>query len=294
MVLPLRENPAAPAQGALAIEISRRREDMRSLIAPINCADTFSAVEHEREILRSFGGGCHQKIGASVLRRSFGEVTFLRGLTDDGRVLDGCSLEASKPRPSRVSPELLWPVDRADSDWFTRERISVMKTVDYDALWIAKAEALPDDWPVPASQIVWASGVQTWRRLARRGVWVNGCAESLGEQEPARIEMLAGELLNWLKLTHEDGYTDGEMPVAATYRLVTKSAGIDLGGKRYFFWKSGSSFEQALELNPWLTGMTHFCGPGNTQRILERHGIEPHVFLDHGQWLNEVCQNPER
>jgi hydroxymethylbilane synthase len=294
MIMPLRENPSAPAQGALAIEISRRRDDMRSLIAPINCADTFSAVEHEREILRSFGGGCHQKIGASVLRRSFGEVTFLRGVTDDGRVLDGCSLQTLKPRPPRVSPELLWPVDRVDSDWFAREPISVTNTGDYNALWIAKADALPDDWQVPAGQIVWASGVQTWRRLARRDVWVNGCAESLGEQEPARIETLAGEPLNWLKLTHEGGYTDGEMPVAATYRLVPKRAGIDLGGKRYFFWTSGSSFERALKLNPWLAEMTHFCGPGNTQRILERHGIEPHVFLDHGQWLNEVCQNPER
>lgn len=314
MVMPLRENPSAPAQGALAIEISRQRDDIRSMIAPLNCADTFTAVEHEREILRSYGGGCHQKIGASVLRRPFGEVTFLRGLTDDGRVLDGCSLQASKPRPTKVSRELLWPVDLAESDWFTRERVSIEDSLSLwervsagdssltpspqlsneetarKALWIAKAEALPDDWQVPAEQAVWASGVQTWRRLARRGVWVNGCAESLGEQEPARLETLAGGPLNWLKLTHEGGYTDGEMPFISTYRLVAKSNAVDLSGKRYFFWKSGSAFEQALKLNPWLSDMTHFCGPGNTQRILEQHGIEPHVFLDHGQWLNEMSK----
>jgi hydroxymethylbilane synthase len=285
------------------------------MIAPINCADTFSAVEHEREILRSYGGGCHQKIGASVLRRPFGQVTFLRGVTDDGRVLDGCSLQSSKPRPARVSAELLWPLNSADSKWFAREAISVEEPFSLSeavlvgefglspspqpsprgrgskALWIAKAEALPDDWLVPAGQIVWASGVQTWRRLARRGVWVNGCAESLGEQEPTRIEVLTAEPLKWLKLTHEGGYTDGEMPMAAMYRLVPKNADIDLGGKRYFFWTSGSSFERALKLNPWLAEMTHFCGPGNTQRILERHGIEPHVFLDHGQWLKEMSES---
>jgi hydroxymethylbilane synthase len=284
------------------------------MIAPINCADTFSAVEHEREILRSFGGGCHQKIGASVLRRSFGEVTFLRGLADDGRVLDGCSLQPAKPRPAKVSAQLLWPVNSADSDWFTREPISVEDSLSLseavsvgeyglspspqpsprgrgsNALWIAKADALPDDWPVPADQIVWASGLQTWRRLARRGVWVNGCAESLGEQEAAGIETLAGEPLNWLKLTHDDGYADGEMPVAATYRLIPKTEAADLHGKRYFFWKSGSSFERALELNPRLAEMTHFCGPGNTQRILERHGVTPHVFLDHQQWLDEMSE----
>jgi hydroxymethylbilane synthase len=56
MVLPLSANPAAPAQGALAIEIVRQRNDVRELIAPINCVDTFAAVVREREILRGYGG----------------------------------------------------------------------------------------------------------------------------------------------------------------------------------------------------------------------------------------------
>lgn len=290
MVLPLRENPSAPAQGALAVEISRQRDDMRELIAPLNCADTFRSVIQERDILRSYGGGCHQKIGASILRRPFGEITFLRGLTDDSRVLDSCSLKSSKPRPPGISREDLWPLDFSDSDWFTREQIPAKQPSDSRALWIAKADALPDDWHVGDNQIVWASGVQTWKRLARRGVWVNGCAESLGEQESPRIETLTGSPLHWLKLTHESGYTDGDMPSLGTYRLVPKDKNVELSGIKYFFWKSGSSFEYALSKNPWLKEMTHFCGPGNTQRILESNGVEPHVFLDHAQWLLEMSE----
>ena len=132
--------------------------------------------------------------------------------------------------------------------------------------------------------------MQTWKRLARRGVWVNGCAESLGEQESPRIETLAGAAVDWLKLTHEGGYTDGERAMLATYRIVPKNEAIDLSGKKYFFWKSGSSFEHALSRNSWLKGMTHFCGPGNTLRILEGNGVEPHVFLDHVQWLKEMSE----
>jgi len=300
MVMPLRENPSAPAQGALAIEISRKRDDMRELIAPLNCANTFDAVEQERGILRSYGGGCHQKIGASLLRRPYGEITFLRGLTDDGRVLDSRVLKPLRLRPPKVSREEMWPLESNDADWFTREKIvsndpiATAPDSDRPALWIAKADALPDDWTIETDQIVWASGVQTWKRLARKGVWVNGCAESLGEQELPRIDTLAGSPVNWLKLTHESGYTDGDMPSLGTYRLVPKNESIDLSGKKYFFWKSGSSFEYALSKNPWLKEMTHFCGPGNTQRILERHGIEPHVFLDHAQWLDEMCQYRER
>jgi len=317
MVLPLRENPSAPAQGALAVEISRERADIRDLLAPLNCSDTFSAVLSEREILRSYGGGCHQKIGASVLRRPFGEITLLRGLTDSGELLDRCTLVPAKPRPPKVSRDEMWPLNPSDADWFVREIIQIDSLSPWErvrvrgladaptpspqpspkgrgsenptALWIAKADALPDHWNIEAEQIVWASGVQTWKRLARRGVWVNGCAESLGEQESPRIETLAGAQVDWLKLTHESGYTDGEIEALATYRLVPKEATVDLSGKQYFFWKSGSSFEYALSQNSWLKDMTHFCGPGNTQRILERNGIEPHVFLDHAQWLDELA-----
>jgi len=288
MVLPLRENPSAPAQGALALEIVRRRDDVRDLLAPLNCADTFAAVTREREILRGYGGGCHQKIGASVLRRSFGEITFLRGLTDQGQTLTGSSLSASRPRPPRISREQLWPQDSSDSDWFLREAIQVKPLTDASALWIAKADALPDDWYPGAEQIVWASGVQTWKRLARRGVWVHGTAESLGEHEPPKIATLASRNLKWLKLTHAVGFDEGAMETLATYRLTPKGVAADLQGKKYLFWKSGSSFEHALSLNPGIKSMTHFCGPGNTQRILKRNGVEPHVFLDHTQWLDEM------
>jgi hydroxymethylbilane synthase len=288
MVLPLRENPSAPAQGALAIEIVRRRADIRDLLTPLNCAETFAAVSEEREILRSYGGGCHQKIGASVLRRPFGDITFLRGLTDDGQILDVCSLRASRPRPPTIAREKIWPLRTSDSDWFLRERIPADRPEDSSALWIVKSDAY--DWSPGPGQIVWTSGVQTWKKLAQRGNWVNGCAESLGEQEAPNLETLAGRELNWLKLTHAGGYDEGTLPTLATYRLVPKDGQIALRGKTYFYWQSGSSFEHALSINPWIKSVTHFCGPGNTQRILERNGIQPHVFLDHAQWLREISE----
>ena len=99
MVLPLRANPSAPAQGALAIEIKSGRPELRNLFASINCADSFDTTTRERDILKSYGGGCHQKIGASVLRRPYGEITFLRGLTDDGNALNDCRLSPSRSRP---------------------------------------------------------------------------------------------------------------------------------------------------------------------------------------------------
>jgi hydroxymethylbilane synthase len=292
MVLPLRSNPNAPAQGALAVEIKSGRPDLRERLAAINCAETFATTEREREILRGYGGGCHQKIGASVLRRPYGEITFLRGLTDDGRVLNDCHLAASRPRPAKVGRDLLWPLNPSDSDWFKREPIPA--TIPHSPLWIAKAAALPVDASISDSQIVWASGLKTWERLAQRGVWVNGCAEGLGEQENPRVETIAGTEVLWTKLTHADAPAENGMQALPTYRLIPKESSPTLEGKHYFFWTSGSSFERALQLYPWMKSMTHFCGPGNTEKALQKHDIEPHVFLDHEDWLREMCQYRER
>ncbi|HSV32928.1 MAG TPA: hypothetical protein VLH87_02300, partial [Pyrinomonadaceae bacterium] len=229
-----------------------------------------------------------QKIGVSVLRRSYGEITFLRGLTDDGCVLDNYSLRPSQTRPSKIARDRMWPMKPADADWFKRERIPVTISDTFSALWVAKADALPDDGPGKVSKIIWASGLKTWERLAQRGVWVNGSAEGLGEQEPPGINTLAGAELAWLKLTHADRFAWNGTNTLATYRLVPKDPTPDLRGRKYFFWTSGSGFERALSLNSWLPEMTHFCGPGNTEKILNKHGVKPHIFLDHDEWLKEM------
>lgn len=293
IVLPLRANPAAPAQGALAVEIKSDQTELRNLLAAINCAETFEATRIEREILRSYGGGCHQKIGASVLSRPFGHLTFLRGLTDDGKVLDSSSLEPSRPRPPKAPRELMWPIKPVASDWFKREPIPA--TIPDRPLWIAKADALPEGFSPAESQIVWTGGLKTWDRLAKRGVWVNGSTEGLGEHENPRIDTLVGEEVSWTKLTHDGNAgilpESASMEVLPTYRLIPNDGhDPNLEGKQYFFWTSGSGFERALEPNPWLKSMTHFCGPGNTQAQLQAHGVEPHVFLDHEQWLREMGQ----
>ena len=286
MVLPLRANPAAPAQGALAVEIKSDRADVRELLSSINCRETFQSAVREREILAGYGGGCHQKIGASVLRRDYGEITFLRGMTDDGRPLDSLSLAPAQPRPAKTSRAEMWPPKTTDADWFKREPIPA--TIPDAPLWISKADALPDDAAVRPTQLIWASGLKTWERLARRGIWVNGCAESLGEHEQPRIEVLAGAKPRWVKLSHDQAPAENGMPMLATYRLIENESVPQLKGKKYFFWTSGSGFERALSLNPWIGSETHFCGPGNTQRTLESHGLKPHVFLDHDQWLMEM------
>jgi hydroxymethylbilane synthase len=291
MVLPLRMNPTAAAQGALALEARRDQAVLLSALSKINCAESYAAVERERALLKGYGGGCHQAIGVSVLRRAYGEITFVRGLDAQGHQLNEARLQPARPRPPKVEGTALWPLLRAQSDWFTRVSLPVAQPAAHYGLWIAKADALPRAWTIPYSQRVWASGWETWRKLAARGVWVNGCAEGLGEHEPTQLETMHGEPLEWRKLTHAASETSSEMISLATYRLTPRAAEPStdqFNQAAYFYWSSGSAFRQALSVCPALRERAHFCGPGATQQALEAAGLTPHICLDHETWLEEM------
>jgi hydroxymethylbilane synthase len=291
MVLPLRWNPTAPAQGALALEARRDDTDLLALLQTLNCADTYAAVERERAILRAHGGGCHQAIGASVLKRPYGEITFVRGLSQDGEPLQTIDLRPAQPYPPKVKAHALWPLHREQTHWFTREALPVAEPAGQPPLWIAKDGALPAAWTVPPTQLVWASGWETWRKLAARGVWVNGSAEGLGEQENPNIATLHSQAPAWLKLTHQTSDTAGNMNTLPTYRLLpnaTPPTWQQFEQVEYCFWSSGSAFQRALELYPALRARVHFCGPGSSQATLRAAGVEPHICLDHEHWLAEM------
>ncbi|NMA67900.1 MAG: hydroxymethylbilane synthase [Desulfitobacterium sp.] len=62
--LPQETMVSAVGQGAIAIEISSRRSDIRDLLSVLNHNDTELAVRAERSLLHSLEGGCQIPIGA--------------------------------------------------------------------------------------------------------------------------------------------------------------------------------------------------------------------------------------
>lgn len=278
MVLPMSINPTAAAQGALAIEIPQGREDLKEVLARVNCAETFACVEKERAILASYGGGCHQKIGVNVLRRPYGEITFLRGLTDAGEKLDRIQLRPSAGViPPAASESAIFPRAGEDAAFFEREvlpREAWAPAFEAPALWVARETAWPEGLEQGTNQLVWTAGLTTWRKLAARGVWVSGSSEGLGESELERLEALTGgQSPAWVKLTHVDSNEAQAAlgkPVVPTYRLVPKAKGPALEGRTHFFWMSGSAFDRALELYPDIRTARHASGPGHTHEHLKR------------------------
>ena len=291
MILPIRENPTGAAQGALAVEIASDCDpDVSRIASSLNHSDTFDEATREREILRSYGGGCHQKIGVTVLTRPYGTIVSVRGVTDAGEVLDRFELDRNRKTP-RATRDKVWPLDRREGGWMRREALDIEQPADDSGYWVARAEALPANWDLDESRRVWTAGLETWRRLAERGVWVNGSAEGLGEDEDPRADLLDGRVVRWRKLTHDRAEAEQGLEHQATYRLLSNGAPPDLGEYTHFFWTSGSRFLEAASNQPQILGGWHGCGPGNTMKIIrERLGGEDRldVWLSHEDWLKDV------
>jgi hydroxymethylbilane synthase len=296
-VLPVSLNPPAPAQGALAVEVLRANEQLNAICAKLTDEVTANCVEMEREVLREYGGGCHQKIGVAVLPRNYGVVRALRGVTDQGETLQEWRIENTTEWTKAVSKVQVHPHSMKDNFWFERQPVETTQAVaDEEAFFVARADAWPLNWQPKADQVLWTAGIQTWTKLAERGLFVNGCNDGLGENEAPNVDHIKGQELHWCKLSHTSA-PPAERGLA-TYRLIPRENHPDLRGKTHFFWASRTQFERAQKLYPEeILNGHHACGPGHTYEHLKsltnlRYPVK--VFMGLEQFLNETLPNERK
>ena len=102
-VVPLSINPSSPGQGALAVEIRSKDTDLKKILSKINNIVDYKNVTLEREELKKYGGGCHQKIGVSYKNTHFGKVKFSKGEQEDGSSCYEKTIDENN-NPSNVKP----------------------------------------------------------------------------------------------------------------------------------------------------------------------------------------------
>ena len=140
-------------------------------------------------------------------------------------------------------------------------------------------------------------GTASWLKLAEQGIWVEGCAESLGFESvlptlKESVLQLPGSLSEWVVLTHSKAEADWQaqgVRIAATYELnfnYLEEAKTALKGATHLFWSSGSQYD---ELKEWVStkvqrNAQHACGPGKTATHLRRQGLAPTVFPSAEEW----------
>jgi hydroxymethylbilane synthase len=266
MVTPLSVNPAAPGQGALAIEVGRGRADLHARLAAINDEGSFALVQRERRRLAELGDD-ETPVGISAFALPFGCVEYERG-EHDGRKLCRETLHRKGIALPHAPRAKVWRGDAAGADPFTRDPLPITAPPPPrdSALLIARADALPTHWHPDDDQLVWTAGLATWRRLAARGVWVAGCDESLGETAAQSARALFPGVRRWLKLTHAEGHEPPRGDLLATYALRQTREPLAVHHYSHFYWHSGSQLQAYLRRWPGLEGAWHGCGPGNTWR----------------------------
>ena len=294
LIPPLSENPCAPAQGAIAIEVKDGRDDIINLIREINDTETFESVQIERNILSSYGGGCHQKIGVSYEKRDFGDVLTLKGITDDNISLNQRKIERKEESNNswyNIDLNKIYPPDLKNYNFFSRnnlkDHIEEISSLRNKNILASRANVLDGKIKIDSSNILWSSGVKTWFQLVKKGYWVNGSFDSLGENEE-NLKFIANN--DWVKLTHKDSLDFFINDRLFTYRLTKNKITEDLSEKSHFYWMSGSAFEYAIEQFPIILEKFHSCGPGNTYEIIKKNVTEDRIkiFLNYEDWKDEI------
>ncbi|MEE4186748.1 MAG: hypothetical protein V2J12_13365, partial [Gammaproteobacteria bacterium] len=278
MVLPLSACPAAPAQGALAVECRADDASTRRLLAGIHDAVTHATVSLELARAEQLGAA-RDRFGITTLPvPELRHVTWLRGRNADGSARSGVVSGAVRPPPA--TPVRPWTGSLAGGQ--RAEPVPGARVTSRD-VFLAHADAL-QDLQLPATARIWTSGVRSWQRLADRGVWVEGCGDNLGFAQLRAL--LATPVLQlqpleqWTAVTHVDAVEgwagSGIGTVVASYRLPPVAAEHhdheELSSATHFYWDSARQYRALRGLLP--RAAQHACGAGKTLQALRAAGLQ--------------------
>lgn len=290
MVLPLSECPAAPGQGALAVECRARDAVTRDLLRAVHDARTADEVAAEFAAADQLVAQQRAAFGATAVTvPGLGKLLFARGAAGADNLLRW----PAPPRPAvaRALDGGAW--HRAGTHRAVQQPLGAP---DSKAVFVAHWRALNPIAKLCSHQRIWTSGWQSWQRLSAAGLWVEGCADGLGFD--ALRPTLASPVLQlppleqWLALTRvgaEDTWRDsGIVNVVGSYTMEPPPSDalrrLRAAARRatHFYW---SSREQYLALRDCVPPAAHHaCGTGKTRRALTELGIRPHVFPNREAW----------
>lgn len=200
MALPLFECPPAPGQGAIVAETVPENKRAIELLEQVNHPELVRGSKFERAFAEQYGAGCHQEFGVIHLALDQLEFTFGAGAFQQ----DGKRKLFSEYRYVNKTEAKGTILDAADALYEKRfyhppQQTAVLFVEDFD-------ESKKHDF---SGSRLWASDTQTWRALASKGWWVEGCADGLGHDQIERI--LGGPLF----------HADKEFGYAGSFRTYT-------------------------------------------------------------------------
>ena len=225
-----------------------------------------------------------------------GLVKTTKGETEEGENISKRFFVANADNNSffsEVSNENYFPANKNEQSFFKRLAIEEaekdLEKIINKGIYVSRSNALESHVKIDDSNIIWTSGVDTWIALARKGFWINGTSDSLGENNSPG-ENLFGSI-DWLKLSHVDAENSNNNSIA-TYKLEPLEIDKRIQSCEYFYWMSASSFKLAVEYFPEILTKKHSCGLGNTYDFINSM-IPENTFpcLNYDSWLEQIKAN---
>lgn len=291
MVAPLTVCPAAPGQGVICVEACEDRDDILEIFKSVHDKNTEKAVLDERNILISHGGGCHQKFGATkvTVPNLAQDIMIIRGETEQGLSIN----ENRWQKPEfKVSGSVWDGMKNSDQSFEVEELATPLQ--HKPVAFIAHSRAVPSH--LAAQTRVWVSGVSSWKKLAKKGIWVEGCADGFGFNfiKQTMCEPVLGlpSLTDMTVYTHEQAARHWDYgDVVSVYRLVSDPAPAlieKLKDAAIAWWVSDTQYMRFAEYAGHIK--LHACGAGRTAEILKKKNVGPlAVFPSYDEfirWIN--------
>ncbi len=310
MVLPLSQFPTAAAQGALGVECLEGREDdnlLQSALGRLHDKQTADAVSEERKRFASYGGGCHLAVGIHyrpfdnfLIHYEYGE--------HDNQIIEIEELVAPRPNvPTKGEAFIGLPITNQNkNDHFVYDSLITKKALrpalnQKHHLYFASHYTFTNRADIKSANplSLWTAGRKSLKRLAALGHWVNGCSDSIGEEEVIHLrESRFLQLFlptikqeqSWTILGPKDGHTQLGPLVAGYERVMTTDLDAEypqkLAGCECFFWTSFAQFQIYTERYPEIKNKVHACGLGKTYRAFLQAGFKPIPFLGVAEFKN--------
>ncbi len=296
MVLPLGKCPAAAGQGVLAVEYRSADVATGDLLRGLHDPETAELVAIETAVLDGFDQIDRPALGVTAVPHGvLGPVCFIRGSVSGAPVERLDWRRPPSPPPGVVGFDgIAW--QRACTRRPAEPLPELASLHAGTAVFVAYWHAL-ENQALPAGVRLWTSGVESWRQLAARGYWVEGCGDNLGfEATRATLRcpvLRLPPLHEWTALTYgwavEGWSAAGVGQVFATYDIlppadaaILASLAGEAAQATHFYWSSPQQFRALHAALP--PGAHQACGAGKTLRALRAAGADAQPFPNGREW----------
>lgn len=299
MLLPLFECVPAPCQGAIVAEAHPKNEFAVDLLKLINDSRLFAESFAEKKKAFEYGTGCLQKFGVTTIRNKTTSHLYAAGEDSKGTLFN-CWTNLPELPGSGLD---LFPFTDNKNQFFQFEWRNATPHIKEPIVFVSNSNTVRNDADKErlSGKRVWAAGTETWYKLAKLGIWVDGSADGLGFE--ALLEVLATPLFRVDKndlclLTHDDAakrWTAKGFQAVSNYRLnpMDHPQIVErIKHSKYVFW---SSFSQYEHYGKYVSNdARHICAGGETAFLLTEAGVKPIVFptiKSFEQWRKSSIQS---